>query len=177
MAQPQVRLPERAGYRRRLCRCRGHQGDGPPAYHRTSTARSPFRISADRKPLRIAGETVYKNLLTDLNAAIVVLKEYAANAGDARPLQKVDAVYQGDYAKWLKRPTRSSSAWAVRIRFVEPALARTYAEEAVRDGVMTASGRRGVAQEFRVRFRCTTRSKRRGTPITTPAWVRPSTRT
>ena len=33
-------------------------------------------------------ETVYKNLLTDLNAAIVVLKEYAANAADARPLQK-----------------------------------------------------------------------------------------
>jgi NSS family neurotransmitter:Na+ symporter len=47
-------------------------------------------------------ETVYKNLLTDLNAAIVVLKEYAANAADARPLQKVDAVYQGDYTKWLK---------------------------------------------------------------------------
>ena len=44
-------------------------------------------------------ETVYKNLLTDLNAAIVVLKEYAANAADARPLQKVDAVYQGDYTK------------------------------------------------------------------------------
>ena len=41
-------------------------------------------------------KTVYKNLLTDLNAAIAVLKEYAANAADARPLQKVDAVYQGD---------------------------------------------------------------------------------
>ena len=84
-------------------------------------------------------ETVYKNLLTDLNAAIVVLKEYAANAGDARPLQKVDAVYQGDYAKWLKLANSVKLRMAMRIRFVEPALARTYAEEAVRDGVMTAS--------------------------------------
>ena len=84
-------------------------------------------------------ETVYKNLLTDLNAAIVVLKEYAANAGDARPLQKVDAVYQGDYAKWLKLANSVKLRMAVRIRFVEPALARTYAEEAVSDGVMTAS--------------------------------------
>lgn len=84
-------------------------------------------------------ETVYKNLLTDLNAAIVVLKEYAANAGDARPLQKVDAVYQGDYAKWLKLANSVKLRMAMRIRFVEPALARTYAEEAVSDGVMTAS--------------------------------------
>ena len=84
-------------------------------------------------------ETVYKNLLTDLNAAIVVLKEYAANAADARPLQKVDAVYQGDYTKWLKLANSVKLRMAMRIRFVEPALARTYAEEAVRDGVMTAS--------------------------------------
>ena len=84
-------------------------------------------------------ETVYKNLLTDLNAAIAVLKEYAANAADARPLQKVDAVYQGDYAKWLKLANSVKLRMAMRIRFVEPGLARTYAEEAVRDGVMTAS--------------------------------------
>ena len=84
-------------------------------------------------------ETVYKNLLTDLNAAIVVLKEYAANAADARPLQKVDAVYQGDYTKWLKLANSVKLRMAMRIRFVEPTFARTYAEEAVRDGVMTAS--------------------------------------
>ena len=51
----------------------------------------------------------------------------------------VDAVYQGDYTKWLKLANSVTLRMAMRIRFVEPALARTYAEEAVRDGVMTAS--------------------------------------
>ena len=71
--------------------------------------------------LRIAGDRL-QNLLTDLNAAIVVLKEYAANAGDARPLQKVDAVYQGDYARNGSKAgqARSSSACRAHPHFVEP---------------------------------------------------------
>ena len=59
----------------------------------------------------------------------MVLKEYAANAADARPLQKVDAVYQGDYAKWLKLANSVKLRMAMRIRFVEPGLARIYTEE------------------------------------------------
>lgn len=84
-------------------------------------------------------ETVYKNLFADLNAAIEVLKEYVTNAADAKPLQEVDAVYQGDNSKWLKLANSVKLRMAMRIRFVEPELARTYAEEAVRDGVMEAS--------------------------------------
>ena len=60
MAQPQVRLPERAGYRRCLCRCRGHQGDGPPAYHRHLRPDPRFEFRPDRKPLRIAGDRLQK---------------------------------------------------------------------------------------------------------------------
>lgn len=60
MAQPQVRLPERTGYRRCLCRCRGHQGDGPPAYHRHLRPDPRFEFRPDRKPLRIAGDRLQK---------------------------------------------------------------------------------------------------------------------
>ncbi len=81
-------------------------------------------------------ETVYKNLFTDLNAAIEILKDYVANAGTARPLQKVDAVYHGDYKQWLKLANSEKLRMAMRIRFVEPQLAQQYAEEAVKDGVI-----------------------------------------
>lgn len=84
-------------------------------------------------------ETVYKNLFRDLDAAIAVLKDYAENAANAHPLEKVDAIYQGDYPKWLKLANSVKLRMAMRIRFVEPTLARTYAEQAVRDGVMESS--------------------------------------
>lgn len=84
-------------------------------------------------------ETVYKNLLTDLDAAIEVLKEFVANSPDAKPLEKVDAVFAGDYAKWLKLANSVKLRMAMRIRFVEPGLAQQYAEKAVEDGVMEIS--------------------------------------
>ncbi|WP_290539979.1 SusD/RagB family nutrient-binding outer membrane lipoprotein [Alistipes sp.] len=79
---------------------------------------------------------IYTNLFKDLNAAIEVLKTYTSNAGNARPLEKVDLIYQGEYAKWLKLANSEKLRMAMRIRFVEPQLAKQYAEEAVRDGVI-----------------------------------------
>ncbi|MDE6147657.1 MAG: SusD/RagB family nutrient-binding outer membrane lipoprotein [Bacteroidales bacterium] len=87
-------------------------------------------------------ETVYKSLFTDLDAAIDVLKAYAAaSAGSSArpPLYSVDLVYQGSYSAWLKLANSVKLRMAMRIRFVEPALAQQYAEEAVADGVMTKS--------------------------------------
>ena len=68
-------------------------------------------------------ETVYKNLIKDLDAAIEILKEKAENAGNARPLQKVDVIFEGDYGKWLKLANSEKLRMAMRIRFVEPAMA------------------------------------------------------
>ena len=56
-------------------------------------------------------ETVYKNLLTDLNAAIAVLKEYAATAptpGRCRRSTPFTRAAMRNGSSW---PTRSSSAW------------------------------------------------------------------
>ncbi len=87
-------------------------------------------------------ETVYKSLLEDLNEAIGTLKSYAAASEGSSanpPLYSVDLIYQGNYSAWLKLANSVKLRMAMRIRFVEPALARQYAEEAVEDGVMTKS--------------------------------------
>ena len=87
-------------------------------------------------------ETVYKTLLEDLNEAIGTLKSYAAASEGSSanpPLYSVDLIYQGNYSAWLKLANSVKLRMAMRIRFVEPALARQYAEEAVADGVMTKS--------------------------------------
>lgn len=87
-------------------------------------------------------ETVYKRLFEDLDAAIEILKTYAAaSAGSSAnpPLYASDLIYQGRYSAWLKLANSVKLRMAMRIRFVEPALAQQYAEEAVADGVMTAA--------------------------------------
>ena len=84
-------------------------------------------------------QTVYENLFRDLDAAIATLTEYATNSADAHPLEKVDAIYQGDYPKWLKLANSVKLRMAMRIRFVEPGKAQEYAEAAVAAGVMESS--------------------------------------
>lgn len=84
-------------------------------------------------------ETVYKNLFKDLNAAIEILKVYAAaenGSSSNPPLYYTDIIYRGKYSSWLKLANSVKLRMAMRIRFVEPALAQQYGEEAVRDGVM-----------------------------------------
>lgn len=107
---------------------------------RTTDIYGPIPVSGfgtDSNPYE-SQETVYKNLFNDLDAAIATLKIYAEQDSDSEsPLAKVDAVYQGDYGKWYKLANSQKLRMAMRIRFVEPELARTYAEEAVAAGVMT----------------------------------------
>ena len=58
------------------------------------------------------------------------------NNPDAKPLEEVDALYHGDYSKWLKLANSVKLRLAMRICYVKPDLAKQYAMEAVRDGVM-----------------------------------------
>lgn len=81
-------------------------------------------------------ETVYMGLFDDLNAAIAVLKDYAENSPNARPLETVDAVFQGDYTKWLRLANSVKLRMAMRIVYAAEDKAQEWAEEAVRDGVM-----------------------------------------
>lgn len=84
-------------------------------------------------------QTVYENLFRDLDAAIAELTQYVTNSPDARPLEKVDAVYQGDYSKWLKLANSMKLRMAMRIRHADPSNAKRYAEEAVEAGVMESA--------------------------------------
>lgn len=87
-------------------------------------------------------ETVYKNLFNDIDKAIEILKPYAAASAGSNstpPLGSADIVYAGNYASWLKLANSEKLRMAMRVRFVEPELAKKAAEEAVESGVMTVA--------------------------------------
>ncbi|MGM9737384.1 MAG: SusD/RagB family nutrient-binding outer membrane lipoprotein [Candidatus Cryptobacteroides sp.] len=110
------------------------------ALQRTSDIYGPLPVSGfgeDQNPYE-SQETVYKNLFRDLDAAIDVLSNYVSSSGTTA-LTTVDPVFNGDYSKWFKLANSEKLRMALRIRYVEPALAQSYAEEAVASGVMTAS--------------------------------------
>ncbi|MDD6253720.1 MAG: SusD/RagB family nutrient-binding outer membrane lipoprotein [Candidatus Cryptobacteroides sp.] len=110
------------------------------ALQRTSDIYGPLPVSGfgeDQSPYE-SQETVYKNLFRDLDAAIDVLSNYASTSGTTS-LTSVDPVFNGDYSKWFRLANSEKLRMAMRIRYVEPALAQTYAEEAVASGVMTVS--------------------------------------
>ena len=80
-------------------------------------------------------EECYMHFFETLDSAIAVLKDVVENNPDAKPLEEVDALYHGDYSKWLKL------ANSVKLRLAGDPL------------------------------RSSTRSKRSGTAIATPAWA------
>ncbi|GHU99245.1 hypothetical protein FACS1894159_02980 [Bacteroidia bacterium] len=74
---------------------------------------------------------VYKGMFEDLNAAIVTLHNYAAGATTTSPLKIYDAVYGGDFSKWVRFANSLKLRMAMRISYVDPANAEIYALEAL----------------------------------------------
>lgn len=62
------------------------------------------------------------------------MEDFLATTPDSKALVKVDAVYGGDFAKWLKFARSLKLRLAMRIRYVEPDLALQYAQEAIEAG-------------------------------------------
>lgn len=81
-------------------------------------------------------ESIYKTAFTTLDDAVAVLK---ANT-NGTILGSSDGIYGGDAQKWLKFANTLRLRLALRIKYVEPALAKTEAEKAVADGVMENNG-------------------------------------
>jgi hypothetical protein len=81
-------------------------------------------------------EDIYKSFFADLNAAIKVLDELIAVNPNAKLLSKFDLVYGGDMSKWLRLANSLKLRLAMRIVYVEPALAKQYAEEAAAGGML-----------------------------------------
>lgn len=84
-------------------------------------------------------EEVYKAFFAELNEAIQIMTEFVSGNPGAKPMKKFDMIYGGDYSKWLTFANSLKLRLAMRIVYVEPELAKQYAEEAVRAGVLESN--------------------------------------
>ncbi len=107
---------------------------GPMPY--TSFGKGGFTTPYDSQ------EVIYNTFFTELDFAIKTLTQYIKTNPGAQPFQPYDLVYGGDYKQWLKFANSLKLRLAIRIAMVNPALAKTKAEEAVNDpnGLLTTNG-------------------------------------
>jgi hypothetical protein len=82
-----------------------------------------------------AQDVIYDDFFSRLDAAVKVLKTKTSET----PYGSYDLIYGGDVNKWIKFANTLRLRLAVRISNVDPAKAKTQAEQAVADGVMAAS--------------------------------------
>src|SRR5690606_368163 len=85
-------------------------------------------------------DVIYHDFLSTLEGAIEVFK---ANAGQTSFLGSQDVIYGGKVDQWLKLASTLRLRLAMRIKYVEPELAKTHAEQAVADGVITDNADNG----------------------------------
>lgn len=86
-------------------------------------------------------EAIYNSFFDELDEAITVLK---ANTGKtSATLSNYDAIYAGKVDKWLKFGNSVRLRVAMRLKYVQPQLAKSEAEKAVADGVLTDNSDNG----------------------------------
>jgi len=84
---------------------------------------------------------IYANFFLELDTAITILK---ANAGGvSATLSKYDPIYAGNLTKWQKFGSSLRLRLALRVKYVSPAVAKTQAEKAITEGVITANADNG----------------------------------
>lgn len=74
-------------------------------------------------------EVVYKTMLGELDEAIAILYDYAMQGNRLFP--DYDVVYEGNTLNWVKYANSLMLRLAMRTRYADPELAKTYAEKAV----------------------------------------------
>lgn len=83
-------------------------------------------------------QDLYNNLISDLNNAITKLMENR-NA-ETEWFSKYDKVYSGNVDNWIRYANSLKLRMAIRISYVEPALAKQIAEEAINNPVGVITG-------------------------------------
>ena len=119
--------------------------------HRASDMYGPLPVlhfGEARSPYD-AQDVLYDHFFQTLNNSISVLEDFLATTPDSKALVKVDAVYGGDFAKWLKFARSLKLRLAMRIVYVEPDLALQYAQEAIEGGVITSTDENALLQTYR----------------------------
>lgn len=94
----------------------------------------PYSKMAEGGSLQIeydSEEALYHSFFSELTDAIKTLSEYVKQNPASKPMADYDLVYDGDYVKWIKYANSLKLRLAMRIRYVEPALAQQMAEEAI----------------------------------------------
>lgn len=84
-------------------------------------------------------EEVYKTLIKDLDEATATIAPLLAANPDLSVSAEHDKVYQGKFSKWYKYANSLKLRIAIRMRFVDPTLAKQVGEQAVKDGVITSN--------------------------------------
>ncbi len=98
----------------------------------------PVGLSGSEKSSYDAQGDIYKALLKDLDKATDFLR--LANDDNKKSFHATtDKIYGGNINKWIKFANSLKLRMAIRMRFVEPELAKTVAEKAVREGVIESN--------------------------------------
>ena len=86
-------------------------------------------------------ESIYTNFFLELDSAISLLK---ANVGATSPnIGSNDPLYAGNIDKWQKFGSSLRLRLALRVKYVNPAMAKANAEKAVTEGVITSNDENG----------------------------------
>ncbi len=108
-------------------------------YHRMTDYWGPIIYSefgnSQRSVAYDTQESIYRNFFVVLDEAVAVLK---ANTGGSA-FTSHDQLYEGSVDKWLVYANSLRLRLALRCKFVDANLARSEAEKAVADGVMTSN--------------------------------------
>lgn len=96
----------------------------------------PLSLTSDKSDVYISQRDIYLQLIKDLNAATDYLSSATNVAKGKNALSSYDLVYNGDFNKWRRFASSLKLRIAIRISNVEPVIARSLAEQAVREGVI-----------------------------------------
>lgn len=120
---------------------------GPIPY--TQVGSGSFTVEYDSQ------EDVYRSFFKELDEAVTVLHDFYQRGNTTVP-QASDIVYDGDVAKWIRLGNSLMLRLAIRVRFADANLAKTYAEKAISNplGVIeTADGIAKLSKGARLQMR------------------------
>lgn len=91
-------------------------------------------------------ESIYRQMLSELDNAIEVLKDYITGNPGAAVLSDYDLVYGGDAEKWVKFANSLRLRLAMRVVYADASLAQQEAEKSLTDsyGLITANADNAV---------------------------------
>lgn len=104
------------------------------------------KVGTSLTPEYDSQESIYRQMLSELDEAISVLSDYHAADPAATVMAKFDIVYGGNVEKWIKFANTLRLRLAMRCSYADESLARTEAEKSINDpiGIITENSDNAV---------------------------------